>query len=80
MAYDVRKGNPYKRWDPADFDLTKDGNQISHSGGEMLQVSGNKLEIVATSPEWKLQLGGFDPERDLIVDIKREGAGHAAAI
>ena len=74
MAYDVRRGNPYTRWDSADFDLEKDHERISHSGGDILKASGNRLEIVATSPHWKLRLKGFDPDRDLIVDIRREAS------
>lgn len=72
MAYDVRKGNPYKRWVEADFDLEKNQEQLTVSGGDVLSVAGNRLEILATSPDWKLQLKGFDPDRDLIVDLRRE--------
>lgn len=74
LAYDVRRGNPYKRWNAADFDFSQEHEQITHSGGDLLQVVGNKLEIRATSPEWKLQISGFDPDRDLIVDIRREAS------
>lgn len=72
LAYDVRRGNPYKRWNVADFDLEKDDKRISHSGGNLLHAMGNRLEVLATSPDWKLQLKGFDPDRDLIVEIRRE--------
>jgi hypothetical protein len=72
LAYDVRRGNPYTRWNTADFDLEKDHERVTHSGGTLLKAAGNRLEIVATSPDWKLQLKGFDPDRDLIVDIRRE--------
>ena len=72
LAYDVRRGNPYKRWNVADFDLEKDDKRITHSGGDLLDTAGNRLEVLATSPNWRLQLKGFDPERDLIVDIRRE--------
>ena len=72
LAYDARRGNPYKRWNVADFDLREDDRRIVHSGGNLLDANGNRLEIVATSPDWKLQLKGFDPDRDLIVDIRRE--------
>ena len=72
LAYDVRRGNPYKRWNIADFDLKTDDKRITHSGGNLLVATGNRLEVLATSPDWKLQLKGFDPDRDLIVDIRRE--------
>ena len=72
LAYDVRRGNPYKRWNVADFDLKKDDKRITHFGENLLDATGNRLEVLATSPDWKLQLKGFDPDRDLIVDIRRE--------
>lgn len=72
LAYDVRRGNPYKRWNVADFDLEKDGERIVHNGGSLTNAEGNKLDVLATSADWKLQLKGFDPDRDLIVDIRRE--------
>ena len=74
LAYDVRRGNPYKRWNAADFDLEKDRDRITHSGGDLLNAAGNRLEILAASPGWKLQLEGFDSDRDLIVDIRREAS------
>ena len=74
LAYDVRRGNPYKRWNVADFDLGKDSEYISQTGGTLLNAAGNRLEIQAMSPDWKLQLKGFDPDRDLIVDIRREAS------
>ena len=74
LAYDVRRGNPYSRWNVADFDLAEDFKTITHSGGELLNADGNRLEILAKSSDWKLQLTGFDPERDLIVDIRREAS------
>ena len=72
VAYDVRRGNPYKRWNAADFDFEAERNRITHLGGDFIKVAGNRLEILATSPDWKLQIDGFDPDRDLIVDIRRE--------
>ncbi len=72
LAYDVRRGNPYSRWSAADFDLGEDDWRITHSGGDLLNATGNRLEILAESPDWKLQVKGFDPDRDLIVDIRRE--------
>ncbi len=74
LAYDVRRGNPYSRWNVADFDLGEDLKRITHSGGDLLNADGNRLEILAISSDWKLQLTGFDPQRDLIVDIRREAS------
>ena len=72
IAYDVRRGNPYKRWVAADFDLARDKERLQITGGDILSAAGNRLEINATSPDWRLRLRGFDPDRDLIVDLRRE--------
>ena len=72
LAYDVRGANPYKRWNAADFSLAGEPQRIKLSGGALQEAVDNRLQIIATSPDWKLQLNGFDPKRDLIVDIRRE--------
>ena len=74
LAYDVRRGNPYGRWNPADFNIVEGGEQMVHSGGNLIDVAGNRLEIQAINPYWRIQLHGFDPDRDLIVDIRREAS------
>ena len=48
VAYDVRRGNPYKRWVAADFDLERDKERLKVSGGDILSAAGNRLEIIAT--------------------------------
>jgi hypothetical protein len=72
MAYDVRKGNPYKRWAEADFDLRTEPERIVLANGDIQSVDGNRLEIIATAPGFRLQVTGFDANRDLIVDVRRE--------
>ncbi len=72
MAYDVRRGNPYKRWAEADFDLRTEPERIALADGDIQSVDGNRLEVLATAPGFKLQVDGFDTNRDLIVDVRRE--------
>ena len=72
VAYDCSRGNPFKRWAAADFDLGKGGVTVDQAGGEVLQQEGNILELQALSPEFHLSVSGFDPNRDLIVDLRRE--------
>lgn len=78
VAYDVSRGNPYKRWATADFDLSKGINNIQLSGGKILNQGGNRLELLAVSEEFSLKVSGFDPARDLIVDLRREVESNAA--
>ena len=75
-AYDVAKGNPFKKWQKSDFDLTG-GDQVAVDGGGVTECYGNKLKVVATDNEFRLHVNGFDPNRDLIVDCREEDAGDA---
>jgi len=78
IAYDVSRGNPYKRWAPADFDLGKESKNIGICGGKILNREGNRMELLADSGDFLLKVSGFDPVRDLIVDLRREVETDAA--
>ncbi|MCR4307996.1 MAG: hypothetical protein NUV80_05530 [Candidatus Berkelbacteria bacterium] len=68
-AYDTSKGNPFKKWSPADFTL--ESMQSSElEGGTILTVSDNVLKVQATDPEFWFHLGGFDQNRDLITEAR----------
>lgn len=70
-AYDTPKGNPYKRWCEADFVLSSQSGTLTIEGGVLGAVNGNRLEIVASDADFTLAATGFDPNRDLIIDVRR---------
>lgn len=78
LAYDVRRGSPYKRWVPADFDLKSSPDRVRLGGGELADLAGNAISIVTESEDFFLTVSGFDPARDLIVDLRREAQNDAA--
>lgn len=70
VAYDVRRGSPLKKYDEADFDLSKRPIQVAERiGVEVLRQSRNTMEVKILQPDFRLRVTGFDANRDLYVSI-----------
>jgi len=65
VAYDIRRGNPFKNYSSWDFDLSRMKRSIS--GGHVLTVSDNKMTVRVEKQKFKLEVKGFDPKRDIVV-------------
>ena len=72
VAYDVRKGNPFKRYEPLDFDLSSGSIIITSAGCTILNRQRNIIEIELKDNNFNLKVTGFDVHRDLIVSVKEE--------
>lgn len=72
VAYDVRKGNPFKRYEPHDFDLLSGYIIINSTGCTILNRQRNIIECELMDNEFNLKVSGFDVNRDLIVNVKEE--------
>jgi hypothetical protein len=71
VAYDVRKGNPFKRYEPFDFDFSPSGSlTIVSEGCEIRHRIKNTIEIELKDMNFHLKAQGFDTHRDLIINIK----------
>jgi len=68
VAYDVRRGNPFKRYDPLDFSLEGSALTIAIAGGTITRLAENNVEFSVDSDDFELVIKGFDPNRDLIVE------------
>jgi len=68
VAYDVLSGNPFKSHDSYDFDLSKNGLEIAGKDIKLVDREAGTLVLECTSPEFRLKITGFDPNRDLIID------------
>jgi len=66
-AYDVRRGNPFAKYQPYDFDLVN--LQVYSSGCQILNRQRNRMEIEIASRDFNLQVTGFDSNRDLVVKV-----------
>jgi hypothetical protein len=67
VAYEVRSGNPFKKYTPLDFELSKKPIQVQLDGGKILFCKENTIHIEVTRGNFKLAVVGFDRHRDLRV-------------
>ncbi len=70
-AYEVVRGNPFRLHHPADFDFTKgSGFDLEIDGLSISSSTPNRLILTVDRPTFLLTATGFDPHRDLIVDVR----------
>ena len=66
MAYARVRGNTFSKWNPADFSTSE--LDVDVTSGEIVSNSKNQIIVnVTNSEEFKLQVRGFDSNRDLRV-------------
>lgn len=71
VAYDVLRGNPFKKHNAADFDFTKKGIQVESLGAVVTAPAANILRIEVERTDFEIKVSGFDPNRDLIIDAEK---------
>lgn len=64
-AYNVRKGNPFKKYNDVDFQIK--ASMITSKGLTVIHANGNEVLLEVTSPDFEIEVNGFDTKRDLIV-------------
>lgn len=79
IAYAVKRGNPFKKYQPFDFVLGKAPIRITHSGVEVAYDE-NVLEVTPIADEFSVEVAGFDPHRDLVVRTGSAGVPDEASI
>lgn len=72
VAYDVRRGNPFKRYDILDFDFGKGLISINSTGCTILSSNRNAMDIEVTTSNFNLEVTGFDSKRDLVINVRKE--------
>ena len=72
-AYNVRKGNPFKKYNEADFYLKE--SMVSSKGLRIISVQKNEILCDVTLPDFEIAVIGFDTNRDLIVKPNRVKGG-----
>lgn len=75
IAYEVRSGNPFKKYTPLDFELDKEPIIIQPKGIDVISCRRNRLQISVVDPSFHLTVIGFDRHRDLrikIIDKRRQ--------
>lgn len=71
VAYDVLRGNPFKKHNAADFDFTKKGVLIESLGANVSAPAANVLLMEVKHTHFVINVTGFDPNRDLIIDAEK---------
>ncbi len=69
-AYEVRRGNAFKKYHPADFDLADDRFTIMGRCVEVTEGGKNRLFAKVLERDFLLTVIGFDVQRDLRVEIQ----------
>ena len=70
VAYEVLRGNPFKRHDPLDFRLDQKPIALHHDGVTLVRVEANELELAVTADTFELKAIGFDANRDLRIKVE----------
>ncbi|BBI98689.1 hypothetical protein FGKAn22_03820 [Ferrigenium kumadai] len=62
LAYEGLDQDPFKAYDPFDFDLADESvHQVTTSGATITGRQGNRINFDITEPEFVLEVPGFDP-------------------
>lgn len=67
MAYEVRSGNPFKKYTSLDFDVSQEPIQIKADGVKLMLCKECTIQIEVIRSDFKLTVIGFDTHRDLRV-------------
>jgi hypothetical protein len=71
LAYDVLRGNPFSKHDPADFDLRSKQLQFAGKGIKLTAPGAGTLHIEVEETDFLVDVRGFDTNRDLIIDPEK---------
>lgn len=69
VAYEVRRGNPFKKYREFDFVLGRGGIEVRAEGAEVEDQTNNKLRLLPLNSDFRLEVSGFDPNRNLVVRV-----------
>lgn len=74
FAYDIRRGNPFAKYNLSDFQIGLDGIKLETSGCDVFQKGGNWVVVRVSEDDFDISVTGFDTNhRDLHVDVKIRG-------
>ena len=67
IAYEVRSGNPFKKYTSLDFDVSQEPIQVKAEGVKLMLCKENTLQIEVILSDFRVTVTGFDTHRDLRV-------------
>jgi hypothetical protein len=69
LAYEVRRGNPLRKYEEFDFDVAKPPIDIVPNGLRLLSYGMNEIVAAPDQADFSLSVTGFDTNRDLYVKV-----------
>ncbi len=69
-AYDILNGNPFRRFSDDDFSFYKNSLKIEKTNADCWPTDPNEIDVEARTSDFKIDILGFDPNRDLIVEAQ----------
>ncbi|HSH40147.1 MAG TPA: hypothetical protein VK993_15345 [Chthoniobacterales bacterium] len=69
VAYEVGRGDAFRKYSPLDFDVAMLPIEVLTSGVSIISRRGNRLCVEVTNPEFAVLVQGFDPQRDIRVRV-----------
>lgn len=72
VAYDIFRGKPLKKYDPLDFRIDARPIKVSAEGATWTAPDPNRLDIEVTDLNFSIEVEGFDQNRDLFIDARKD--------
>ena len=69
VAYEVRRGDPFRKYARLDFNLSQAPFEVLTKGAQIHLQEWNRLRVAVTAPEFTVMVQGFDPRRDVRVRV-----------
>lgn len=69
VAYAVHKGNPFSRYHELDFCLNREPIRVETLGVKITRQERNELSFMVTDDNFEINVSGFDPFRDVVIEI-----------
>jgi hypothetical protein len=70
-AYQVRRGNPFKKYHLADFDFSQ-RMKTQLVGATVVEKKENLLRFRIDNSHFRIEVTGFDPKRDVRVEVRQQ--------
>lgn len=67
VAYETRRGNPFRLYQPFDFDLSDTSIRVDAKSVDIRECSGNRILLVPLQEDYSVAVSGFDERRNLKV-------------
>ena len=72
VSYDVRRGDPLRRYRTSDFRLDEEPIIVEVRNGRILRIRDNFVEVELLGPDFSVEVTGFDEKRQLYVKVIEE--------